>query len=105
MYTSFKSPHARSPVTVPHLHELKAKREKIVALTAYDASFIALCGEARVVSRQGDDLLALGLQFVQMRHGHRRSRVWRFETCIHGQVGPRNDALSGRRPAVLKPYR
>jgi 3-methyl-2-oxobutanoate hydroxymethyltransferase len=54
MYTNFKSPHARSPVTVPHLHELKAKREKIVALTAYDASFAAQCDEA------GVDLVLVG---------------------------------------------
>jgi 3-methyl-2-oxobutanoate hydroxymethyltransferase len=41
-------------VTVPHLHELKAKREKIVALTAYDASFAAQCDEA------GVDLVLVG---------------------------------------------
>jgi 3-methyl-2-oxobutanoate hydroxymethyltransferase len=57
MYTSFKSPHARSPVTVPHLHELKARREKIVVLTAYDASFAAQCDAAGVdVVLVGDSL-------------------------------------------------
>ena len=57
MYTNFKSPHARSPVTVPHLHELKAKGEKIVALTAYDASFAAQCDESGIdVVLVGDSL-------------------------------------------------
>jgi 3-methyl-2-oxobutanoate hydroxymethyltransferase len=57
MYTHFKSPQARSPVTVPHLHELKARREKIVALTAYDASFAAQCDAAGVdVVLVGDSL-------------------------------------------------
>ena len=43
MYTNFKSPPPHSPITVPRLHELKAKGEKIVMLTAYDASFAAQC--------------------------------------------------------------
>jgi 3-methyl-2-oxobutanoate hydroxymethyltransferase len=48
MYTHFKSPQPGSPVTVPRLHELKARGEKIVALTAYDASFAAQCDVAGV---------------------------------------------------------
>jgi 3-methyl-2-oxobutanoate hydroxymethyltransferase len=44
-------------VTVPHLHELKARREKIVMLTAYDASFAAQCDAAGVdVVLVGDSL-------------------------------------------------
>ncbi|HXR63542.1 MAG TPA: 3-methyl-2-oxobutanoate hydroxymethyltransferase [Rudaea sp.] len=43
MYTQFKSPQPGTPITVPRLCEMKAKGEKIVMLTAYDASFAAQC--------------------------------------------------------------
>jgi len=52
-----KSAGARAPVTVPRLHEMKAKGEKIVVLTAYDASFAAQCDAAGVdVILVGDSL-------------------------------------------------
>ena len=54
MYTHFKSPQPGTPVTVPRLHELKGRGEKIVALTAYDASFAAQCDAA------GVDLVLVG---------------------------------------------
>lgn len=54
MYTHFKSPQPGTPVTVPRLHELKSRGEKIVALTAYDASFAAQCDAA------GVDLVLVG---------------------------------------------
>ena len=41
MYANAKSA-ARAAVTVPQLHAMKARSEKIVMLTAYDASFAAL---------------------------------------------------------------
>jgi len=57
MYTNFKSPPQHSPVTVPRLQELKTRGEKIVALTAYDASFAAQCDLAGVdVVLVGDSL-------------------------------------------------
>jgi len=57
MYTNFKAPHPHTPVTVPRLHELKSRREKIVMLTAYDASFAAQCDAAGVdVVLVGDSL-------------------------------------------------
>jgi len=56
MYANSKSA-ARTAVTVPHLHEMKAKGEKIVVLTAYDASFAAQCDAAGVdVVLVGDSL-------------------------------------------------
>jgi 3-methyl-2-oxobutanoate hydroxymethyltransferase len=54
MYTHFKSPQPGTPVTVPRLQELKGRGEKIVALTAYDASFAAQCDAA------GVDLVLVG---------------------------------------------
>jgi 3-methyl-2-oxobutanoate hydroxymethyltransferase len=54
MYTHFKSRQPGTPVTVPRLHELKARGEKIVALTAYDASFAAQCDAG------GADLVLVG---------------------------------------------
>ena len=57
MYTHFKAPPPHTPITVPRLQELKAKGEKIVALTAYDASFAAQCDAAGVdVILVGDSL-------------------------------------------------
>jgi len=57
MYTHFKSPQPGTPVTVPRLHEFKSRGEKIVALTAYDASFAAQCDSAGVdVVLVGDSL-------------------------------------------------
>lgn len=46
-----RSTSVRSKVTVPHLREMKARGEKIVMLTAYDAGFAAQCeaGEVDVV--------------------------------------------------------
>ena len=56
MYANSKS-SARGAVTVPRLHEMKAKGEKIVVLTAYDASFAAQCETAGVdVVLVGDSL-------------------------------------------------
>jgi 3-methyl-2-oxobutanoate hydroxymethyltransferase len=54
MYTQFKPPSPHAPVTVPRLRELKAHGQKIVALTAYDASFAAQCDAA------GIDLILVG---------------------------------------------
>jgi 3-methyl-2-oxobutanoate hydroxymethyltransferase len=48
---------AANAVTVPRLHEMKSRGEKIVTLTAYDASFSAQCDAAGVdVVLVGDSL-------------------------------------------------
>jgi 3-methyl-2-oxobutanoate hydroxymethyltransferase len=55
--SSKASSTARAPVTVPRLHELKAHGEKIVVLTAYDASLAAQCDAGGVdVVLVGDSL-------------------------------------------------
>jgi len=59
-----KSASSRSPVTVPRLHEMKAKREKIVVLTAYDASFAAQCDAA------GVDVVLVGDSLGMVVQGH-----------------------------------
>ena len=57
MYVQAADPSARKPVTVPRLREMKAKGEKIVALTCYDASFAAVLDAAGVdVALVGDSL-------------------------------------------------
>src|SRR5215472_736198 len=57
MYANAKSAATRTAMTVPRLHEMKAKGEKIVVLTAYDASFAAQCDAAGVdVVLVGDSL-------------------------------------------------
>ena len=57
MYANAKSATASVAVTVPRLHEMKSRGEKIVSLTAYDASFAAQCDAAGVdVVLVGDSL-------------------------------------------------
>src|SRR3954468_8368971 len=62
MYANSKSAankpaSTRSAVTVPRLHEMKGKGERIVVLTAYDASFAAQCEAAGVdIVLVGDSL-------------------------------------------------
>jgi 3-methyl-2-oxobutanoate hydroxymethyltransferase len=56
MYANPKT-STRAAITVPRLHEMKAKGEKIAVLTAYDASFAAQCESAGVdVVLVGDSL-------------------------------------------------
>lgn len=56
MYANTKAA-ARAAITVPRLHEMKSKGERIVVLTAYDASFAAQCEAAGVdVVLVGDSL-------------------------------------------------
>lgn len=64
MYTSSKSSSASSPMTVPRLREMKGEGEKIVALTAYDASFAAACDAA------GVDIVLVGDSLGMVVQGH-----------------------------------
>ena len=48
MYANTKTSSPRAAITVPRLLDMKAKGEKIVVLTAYDASFAAQCEAAGV---------------------------------------------------------
>jgi 3-methyl-2-oxobutanoate hydroxymethyltransferase len=57
MYANAKNAATRTAVTVPRLHEMKARGEKIVVLTAYDASFAAQCDAAGIdIVLVGDSL-------------------------------------------------
>jgi len=51
-------------VTVKTIQEMKQKEEKIVALTAYDASF------ARVIDEQGVDVILVGDSLGMVMQGH-----------------------------------
>jgi 3-methyl-2-oxobutanoate hydroxymethyltransferase len=64
MYATPKSNSARSPVTIPRLREMKGQGEKIVALTAYDASFASLCDNA------GVDIVLVGDSLGMVVQGH-----------------------------------
>jgi len=52
------------PVTVKTIRNMKAKGEKIVSLTAYDASF------ARVIDEQGVDIILVGDSLGMVMQGH-----------------------------------
>lgn len=54
MYADNDKPKARTTITVPKLRQMKADGKRIVALTAYDASF------ARLVDAAGVDLVLVG---------------------------------------------
>jgi 3-methyl-2-oxobutanoate hydroxymethyltransferase len=67
MHTSTKNARpapARSNVTVPHLHEMKASGDKIVMLTAYDAGFAAQCEAG------GIDVVLVGDSLGMVVQGH-----------------------------------
>src|SRR5450432_1588670 len=51
-------------MTVPRLYEMKARSEKIVALTAYDASFAAQCEAG------GVDVVLVGDSLGMVVQGH-----------------------------------
>ncbi|HST27306.1 MAG TPA: 3-methyl-2-oxobutanoate hydroxymethyltransferase [Rudaea sp.] len=61
MYANAKST-ARTAITVPQLHAMKARTEKIVMLTAYDASFAAQCDTAGVDAVLVGDSLGMVVQ-------------------------------------------
>jgi 3-methyl-2-oxobutanoate hydroxymethyltransferase len=61
MYANGKSA-ARAVITVPQLHAMKARSEKIVMLTAYDASFAAQCDAAGVDAVLVGDSLGMVVQ-------------------------------------------
>src|SRR5439155_8119239 len=57
-----KTSSSRTAITVPRLLDMKAKGEKIVVLTAYDASFAAQCEAAGVDSVLVGDSLGMVVQ-------------------------------------------
>ena len=64
MYGDTGKGSKRTPLTVPKLRQMKSAGEKIVALTAYDASF------ARVLDAAGVDLVLVGDSLGMVLQGH-----------------------------------
>ena len=64
MYGDSGKGSKRTPLTVPRLRQMKTAGEKIVALTAYDASF------ARVLDAAGVDLVLVGDSLGMVLQGH-----------------------------------
>jgi 3-methyl-2-oxobutanoate hydroxymethyltransferase len=64
MYANSKANSVSSPTTIPRLREMKSKGDKIVALTAYDASFAAACDAA------GVDIVLVGDSLGMVVQGH-----------------------------------
>src|SRR5690348_4218435 len=62
MYANTKAASTRTAITVPRLAEMKSKGEKIVMLTAYDASFAAQCDAAGVDAVLVGDSLGMVVQ-------------------------------------------
>jgi 3-methyl-2-oxobutanoate hydroxymethyltransferase len=64
MYAGDSASPPRAPRTVPQLRQMKAQARKIVALTAYDASFAA------VLDAAGIDLVLVGDSLGMVVQGH-----------------------------------
>jgi 3-methyl-2-oxobutanoate hydroxymethyltransferase len=64
MYADNAKAATRAPLTVPGLRRMKAARERIAALTAYDASF------ARALDAAGVDLVLVGDSLGMVVQGH-----------------------------------
>ena len=65
MYADSVKGAARAAITVPRLRQMKAAGERIVALTAYDASF------ARVLDANGVDVVLVGDSLGMVVQGHK----------------------------------
>ena len=68
---------ARMPVTVPRLMEKKRRRERIVALTAYDAGFAALLDQA------GVDVLLVGDSLANVVQGRETTLPVTMEEMLY----------------------
>ena len=77
MYGDTGKGSTRTPLTVPKLRQMKAAGEKIVALTAYDASF------ARVLDAAGVDLVLVGDSLGMVLQGHRSTLPVTVEDIVY----------------------
>ena len=77
MYGDTGKGSKRTPLTVPRLRQMKAAGEKIVALTAYDASF------ARVLDAAGVDLVLVGDSLGMVLQGHRSTLPVTVEDIVY----------------------
>ena len=65
MYADSAKGAARAPITVPTLRQMKLDGQRIVALTAYDASF------ARLLDANGVDVILVGDSLGMVVQGHK----------------------------------
>ena len=70
-------PPPRKPVTVPRLREMKARSEKIVALTCYDASFAVQLEQA------GVDIALVGDSLGMVVQGHASTLPVTLDAMLH----------------------
>src|SRR6188474_3825547 len=77
MYGDSGKGSARTPVTVPKLRQMKSAGERIVALTAYDASF------ARVLDAAGVDLVLVGDSLGMVLQGHANTLPVTVEDIVY----------------------
>jgi 3-methyl-2-oxobutanoate hydroxymethyltransferase len=77
MYASPPSSENTRPMTVPELHARKARGEKIVMLTAYDASFATLAEAA------GVDVLLVGDSLGMVVQGHASTLPVRLDDMVY----------------------
>ncbi len=69
--------NVKKKVTVPHLVSLKKKREKIVMVTAYDATF------GRLVDEAGADMVLVGDSLGMVIQGHANTLPVTLEDVIY----------------------
>jgi 3-methyl-2-oxobutanoate hydroxymethyltransferase len=77
MYGDSGKGSTRAPLTVPKLRQMKTAGERIVALTAYDASF------ARVLDAAGVDLVLVGDSLGMVLQGHRSTLPVTVEDIVY----------------------
>lgn len=77
MYADSTRGAARATITVPKLRQMKANGERIVALTAYDASF------ARVLDANDVDVVLVGDSLGMVIQGHRSTLPVTVEDMVY----------------------
>jgi 3-methyl-2-oxobutanoate hydroxymethyltransferase len=93
MYGDSGKGSTRTPLTVPKLRQMKASGEKIVALTAYDASF------ARLLDAAGVDLVLVGDSLGMVLQGHASTLPVTVEDIVYHTACVARGAGSRRRAA------
>ena len=77
MYADSTRSTARAAITVPKLRQMKANGERIVALTAYDASF------ARVLDANDVDVVLVGDSLGMVIQGHKSTLPVTVEDMVY----------------------
>jgi 3-methyl-2-oxobutanoate hydroxymethyltransferase len=77
MYADNEKGAARAAMTVPRLRQMKAEGQRIVALTAYDASF------ARLLDANGVDVVLVGDSLGMVVQGHKSTLPVTVEDIVY----------------------